>query len=93
MADPAAAVAAYLAHYILTELARVPLRRLDQDLQLFESLLDSTSVMALVNHMEQHFGLEISDSEVVPANFTTLRRLAAFVERKRGAKLGLAAGR
>jgi acyl carrier protein len=86
-------VATYLAHFILTELARVPLRRLDPDLPLFESLLDSTSVMALVNHLEQHFAVEISDNEVVPANFTTLRRLTAFVERKRGANLHRAAGR
>ncbi|MGH9417165.1 MAG: acyl carrier protein [Terriglobales bacterium] len=75
-------LAAALGRYILTELAPSARRTLDPDTALFESLLDSTSVLALVSHVEQQYQLTIQDSEVVPANFSTLRRLADFIQRK-----------
>lgn len=71
-----------LRRFILSELAAAPLRPLDPDAPLFESLLDSTSVLALVSHLEQQFHIEILDHEVVPANFSTLRRLCQFLDRK-----------
>ena len=71
-----------LANYILQELAAVPQRRLDPDTPLFETLLDSTSVLALVSYLEQQYGIEIRDSEIVPANFSSLRQLVAYLERK-----------
>ena len=72
-----------LRRYILTELAAVPQRRLDLDTPLFETLLDSTSVLALVSHIEGSYGIEIRDSEVVPDNFSSLRRMVTYIERKR----------
>lgn len=74
--------AAQLRAFILVELAADPGQRLDPDTQLFESLLDSTSVLALVAHLEACYQIEIRDSELVPANFSSLRRLDAFLERK-----------
>ncbi len=71
-----------LRRFILADLANAPLRPLDPDTPLFESLLDSTSVLALVTHLEQQFQIEIRDHEVVPANFSTLRRLCQFLDRK-----------
>ena len=75
-------VAEQLRRFILQELTALPGRSLSEDAPLFETLLDSTSVLALVSYLEQSFQIEIRDSEVVPANFNTLRRLAAFVESK-----------
>lgn len=75
-------LAADLGRYILTELAPGARRALADDTPLFETLLDSTSVLALVSHLEQQYQLSIQDSEVVPANFSTLRQLAAFIQRK-----------
>jgi len=72
-----------LRRYILTELAAVPLRRLDLDTPLFETLLDSTSVLALVSYIESRYGIEVRDSEVVPDNFSSLRRLVTYIKRKR----------
>lgn len=72
-----------LRRYILTELAAVPLRRLDLDTPLFETLLDSTSVLALVSYIESSYGVEVRDSEVVPDNFSSLRRLVTYIKRKR----------
>ena len=81
--SPASAAAARIRRFILDELAAAPNRALDLDTPLFESLLDSTSVLALVSFLEQEYQIEIRDSEVVPANFSTLRGLAGFVTLKR----------
>lgn len=72
-----------LQHIITQELAAPLGATLDPDLPLFETLLDSTSVLALVSRLEDTFSLDIHDAEVVPANFSTLARLEAFVLRKR----------
>ncbi|MGH9483088.1 MAG: acyl carrier protein [Terriglobales bacterium] len=80
--DGLAAHEDHLRRFILTELAGAPDRHLDPDAPLFETLLDSTSVLALVSHLEQAYQIEVLDSEVVPANFTSLRRLCTFVTRK-----------
>ena len=75
-------LAVELRHFILTELASSPGRSLDPDTPLFETLLDSTSVLALVSHLEERYQIQIQDHELVPANFRTLRQLIAFLERK-----------
>lgn len=67
---------------ILAETNALP-ARLGLDTPLFETLLDSTSVLTLTSALEQHFGVAIEDRDLVPANFSTLRQIAAFVERKR----------
>lgn len=72
-----------LRRYILDELAATPQRHLERDAPLFESLLDSTSVLALVSFVETRFGIDIDDHEIVPSHFSTLRQLGEFVERKR----------
>lgn len=77
-----AALGEHVRNWIQRELATLPERGLDVDTPLFESLLDSTSVLALVSYLEESLHIEIRDSEVVPANFSTLRRLEAYLQRK-----------
>ncbi|MGH9487363.1 MAG: acyl carrier protein [Terriglobales bacterium] len=68
-----------LRRLILVELALAPAGTLDPDAPLFEALLDSTSILALVSRLEQEFQVQIEDHELVPANFSTLRRLTDFL--------------
>jgi acyl carrier protein len=85
MADPLASahdLQAQLRQFILTELAAAPSRSLDLDTPLFETLLDSTSVLVLVSHLEDRYRIQIQDHELVPGNFSTLRQLIAFIARK-----------
>ncbi|MGH9476732.1 MAG: acyl carrier protein [Terriglobales bacterium] len=85
MANPVApltSLQAQLSGFILAELAFTLTRPLGPDTPLFEALLDSTSVLALVGHLEQEFQIAVEDHELVPANFATLRQLADFVERR-----------
>lgn len=55
------------------------------DTHLFdEGLVDSVGLMRLVAYLEEHYRLAIGDEELMPENFETIARLAAFVARKRG---------
>lgn len=81
-ADPFSPVQEQVRSIILAEASAKP-ARLELDTPLFETLLDSTSVLTLTSALEQHFGVAIEDRELVPANFGTLRQMAALIERKR----------
>lgn len=45
-------------------------------------ILDSTGFLELITFAEEKFGIQIADSEVIPENFDTLRKMSEFVERK-----------
>lgn len=47
-----------------------------------EGIVDSTGVLELVGFVEETFTLEVEDTEIVPENFDSIRRLADFVHRK-----------
>jgi len=48
-----------------------------------EGLVDSVGLMRLVAYLEEHYRLAIGDEELMPENFGTIARLAAFVAQKR----------
>lgn len=51
----------------------------DDDEMLESRVLDSMAVMELVTFLEDEFGVEVSERDVVQSNFATLRRVAAYV--------------
>jgi acyl carrier protein len=65
--------------------------RLTEDASFQRSgILDSTGFLGLITFAEEKFGIKIADDEVVPENFDSLRKISAFVERKKnGAKAAL----
>jgi acyl carrier protein len=46
-------------------------------------ILDSLGVTQVVDFCESRYGITVTDADLVPANFQTVRRLAEFVDRKR----------
>jgi acyl carrier protein len=54
----------------------------EDDHLLANGILDSLGVLDLVGYLEQEFGISISDDDLLPEHFETLRRLTAFVEEK-----------
>lgn len=46
-------------------------------------ILDSTGFLELITFVEEKYGIEVSDSELVPENFDTLSKMSSFVDRKR----------
>ncbi len=45
-------------------------------------ILDSTGFLEIITFAEEKFGIEITDSEVIPENLGTLRKMSNFVTRK-----------
>ena len=58
---------------------------LDDETSLIEKgIIDSTGVLELLAFIEQKFGIEPTDAEIVPENFDGIGPLTRFVERKLG---------
>jgi acyl carrier protein len=45
-------------------------------------VLDSTGVVVLLSYLEETFGIEIGDEELVPENLDSIDAIAAFLNRK-----------
>jgi acyl carrier protein len=54
----------------------------DSDPLLESGVLDSLGVLDLVSFVEQEFSVQVADDELVPENFQTIDRIAAFVAGK-----------
>jgi len=49
-----------------------------------EGIIDSTGILELIMFLEETYGIEIKDSELVPDNMDSLQNIARFVQRKTG---------
>jgi acyl carrier protein len=49
-----------------------------------EGIVDSTGVLNLVMFIEETFGIQVKDEELVPENLDSLNKIVAFVEKKTG---------
>ncbi len=56
---------------------------LSDDADLF-MLLDSLDVIRLVSQLEKSYRVEVADSEMTADNLSSIKRIAAFIDRKRG---------
>lgn len=54
----------------------------DEDL-LEQGIIDSLGIMKLILFIEETFGVNVNDEEIVPENFQTLNAMVKFVEQKR----------
>jgi acyl carrier protein len=73
-----------LEKFLLAEIA-VDLGKesLDPDEDLLEQrIIDSMAILKLVLFMEQTFGIEVKDEDIVPENFQSLNSTVKFVEQK-----------
>jgi acyl carrier protein len=56
---------------------------LGDDVSFMESgIIDSTGVLELVSFVQDKYKIKVSDDELIPANFDSLKVLASFIERK-----------
>ncbi len=47
-----------------------------------KGIIDSTGVLELVSFIEETYGVEVNDDELMPDNFDSLNKLSDFVARK-----------
>jgi acyl carrier protein len=60
-----------------------PPAALTPDLNLLENgVLDSLGIFQTVGFLEDEYGVEVQDNELVPENFATLASIAALLESK-----------
>ena len=64
----------------------------DDDSLVEGGIIDSTGVMELIEFLESHFGIDVSDEDTVPANLDTVANLTRFVMRKHGVPGGEVVG-
>jgi acyl carrier protein len=67
--------------YLFGDVKRTPLD--DEDL-IEAGIIDSTSVLELIEFLESHFGIQVTDAETVPENLGSVSALTRFVASKRG---------
>jgi acyl carrier protein len=79
--DPAALIHAYIVDSFLLGADDLD----DDDSLIGAGIVDSTGVMEIVEHLEATFGIEIDDDDLVQDNLDSVKRLVAFVARKRAA--------
>ena len=53
-------------------------------------IVDSTGILELVCHLQERYGIEIADAELVPDNLDSVSKVARFVERKRQERIARA---
>lgn len=54
----------------------------DTDSLLDLHILDSTGVLELILFLEETWGIQVADSEMVPENLDSVAAIAAYVQRK-----------
>ncbi len=54
----------------------------DSDSFLENGVIDSMNVIELVLFLEQQFGIQVADHEIIPDNFDSIEQLANFVQTK-----------
>jgi acyl carrier protein len=54
----------------------------DDESFLASGLLDSLGIVQLVSFVESQYSLKVPDTDLVPENFDSVAKLAAYVERR-----------
>lgn len=57
----------------------------NDDSFLEKGIIDSTGIMEMIFFMEQEFGIQVDDNDMVPENLDSVNRIIAYVGRKRAA--------
>ncbi len=54
----------------------------DEDSLVDSQIVDSLGVMELVLFVEERYGINVQDDEIVPYNFDSIHNLVAYIDRK-----------
>ena len=77
-------VEAKITRYVSDKLTVGSTGTIAPDQSLFEAgVLDSVGIFDLVSFLEEEFGLQIGDEQIVPENFESINAITDFVARLR----------
>ena len=65
-----------VSNYLFGDVTRVPR---DDDALVEDGIIDSTGILELIEFLESHFGVEVSEAETVPQNLGSISSLTEFV--------------
>ena len=69
----------FIREYFIKESGKI----LNPDTSLIDQeIIDSTGVLELVAFVEETFQIRVEDEEIIPDNFDSVNKLAAFIETK-----------
>ena len=54
----------------------------ENDSFLDKGIIDSTGILEIVSYVEEEFGIEVKDEELIPDNFDSVNNLAEYIARK-----------
>ena len=66
-------------NYLFGDVERAPR---DDDALVEAGVIDSTGVLELIEFLESHFGVEVTEAETVPENLGSISALTKFVTSK-----------
>lgn len=66
-------------NFLFGDVTRVPR---DNDSLIDGGFIDSTGILELIEFLQSHFGIEVSESETVPENLGSIAGLTKFVTSK-----------
>ncbi len=55
----------------------------DESSLLDEGIVDSTGILEVIGFIEDSFGIQVEDVEMLPDNLDSIAKIAAFIERKK----------
>jgi len=70
-------------NYLFGNMASVPR---DDDSLVEEGIIDSTGILELIEFLESHFKVEVSESETVPENLGSIANLTDFIMSKQSVR-------
>lgn len=56
----------------------------NDDSLLENGIIDSTGVLELVSFLEEIYGIELDDEEIVPENLDSIANMSKFIAKKQG---------
>lgn len=69
--------------YIYEKFPMAKKRRLGSEASLLEGgIVDSIGILDIVTFIEQAFGVQVSDEDLLPENFGSIAAIAGFVQQK-----------
>ena len=54
----------------------------DTDSFLENGVIDSTGVLELVSFLEENFGIEVADEELIPENLDSIKSISRFIQER-----------